>query len=108
MFLYPYLPHVHVNHAADFELDADKDGQPIHSGASSENWAMRGAVLPFDPALKWCMRGLKLVETQESIDVFDVAAVDLTSASSWDCFSDPTVKPKPGESGRTRRGAQRQ
>ena len=59
---------------------------------------MHGAIALLDPALKWCVRGLKIVETEQPIGVFDVVAVDLTSAWGWDCFWYPTVKPKAGQS----------
>ena len=36
--------------------------------------------------------------TEQPIGVFDVAAVDLTAASRWDCFQDPTVKLKMSQS----------
>ena len=52
---------------------------PIHARASCDFFVMLGAVALLDPALKWCVRGLKIVETEQRIGVFEVAAVDLTS-----------------------------
>ena len=83
MCLSSHWPHVHVLHAADIELDADNGRQPIHAGASCDSLVMHGAVVLLDSALKWWARGLKIVETEQSIGVFDVAAVDLTSAWGW-------------------------
>ena len=56
-----------VSPAADFELGADKGGQSIHVRASSEYWAVHEAVVQLDPALKWCMRNLKIVETEQPL-----------------------------------------
>ena len=48
----PHLPHVHVLHAADIELDADKGRQPIRVRVSFDVLVMHGAVALLDPALK--------------------------------------------------------
>ena len=71
----------------------------IRARASSDFLVMHGAVALFDPELKWCVRGLKIFETEKRIiGVFDVAAVDLTPAWGWDCVWDPTMEPKTGHS----------